>query len=134
MPNRHSLEIAWIDGRYVVCRLKVDAAMPEIVGARFVTVTRTAEELSIVCDEGQAPADAKREGPYALFRVAGELPLGLTGILVSLLEPLAGAGIPIFALSTFDTDYVMVKAADRDRAERALVGAGHRFVDAAGGA
>jgi hypothetical protein len=128
MTARPTLELAWVEGRWAVCRLPADAPAPELPAARFVTVSRTTEELSLVCDEELAPAGAKREGPYALFRVAGELPLGLTGILLSLLDPLAGAGLAIFAISTFDTDYVMVKAADRARAEQALLGAGHRFV------
>lgn len=131
MTAQHALELAWVEGRYAVCRLPPDA-VPVIAAARFLTVTRTSEELSIVCDEECVPDGAKSEGPYALFRVAGELPLGLTGILLSLLDPLAAAGLAIFALSTFDTDYVMVKAADRDRAESTLSAAGHRFVGVAG--
>jgi hypothetical protein len=128
MTSRPTLALAWVEGRYAICRLPADAPAPEIAAARFVTVTRTAEELSLVCDEERVPSGAACEGPYALFRVAGELPLGLTGILASLLEPLAAAGIAIFALSTFDTDYVLLRAENRERAESALRGSGHRFV------
>ena len=128
MTSRPALELAWVEGRYAICRLPADAPTPEIPAARFVTVTRTAEELSLVCDEERAPDGAPREGPYALFRVAGELPLGLTGILASLLEPLAAAGIAIFALSTFDTDYVLLRSENQGRAESVLREAGHRFV------
>lgn len=127
MKSRPTLELVWIAGRYAICRLAADAPAPPLDPARFLAVTRTGEELSVVCADESVPPGATAQGPYALFRVAGGLPLGLTGILASLLEPLAAAAIPIFAISTFDTDYVLVRVEDRERAAATLTAAGHRF-------
>lgn len=131
MTGSRALTLAWVGGEFSIARLDAAAAAQLPASARFVSITRTGEELSIVGRAGSEPEGAKIEGPYALFRVAGELPLGLTGILASLLDPLAAAGVPIFAISTFDTDYVMVRAAMRERAESVLAEAGHRFVPGA---
>jgi hypothetical protein len=122
-----SLSLIWVAGDYSVCKLPPQARLGSLPGGPFFTIARTSEELSIVCVADQAPEGALVESPFALFRVEGTLPLGLTGILSSLLDPLRDAGIPIFALSTFDTDYVLVRSGDRDRAQQALIGAGHRF-------
>jgi hypothetical protein len=121
------LDLLWTSGSYAVCRLGPKSAAPEWAVGRFVSATRTDDELSIVCEAAAVPADTVAEGPYAMLRVAGALELGLTGILASLALPLASAGVPIFALSTFDTDYVLVRERDRARAEAALAAAGHRF-------
>ncbi|HLF55907.1 MAG TPA: ACT domain-containing protein [Thermoanaerobaculia bacterium] len=125
------LDLIWLPGLHAVCRLGPKAAAPDWAAGRFVSSTRTADELSIVCEFGGVPDEVRQEGPYAMFRVAGSLELGLTGILASLASPLAAAGIPIFALSTFDTDYVLVRERDRARAETTLTAAGHRFVEPA---
>ena len=94
------------------------------------SITRTVDELSVVCLAEEAPAGSRAEGPYALMRVAGSMALGLTGVLASIAAPLAAAQISIFAVATFDTDYLLVRMADRERAAAALVAAGHRFVEA----
>jgi hypothetical protein len=88
-------------------------------------VTRTDRELSVVCEEGAAPADTKREAGWRLLRVAGPLDFSLTGILAGIAAPLAEAGVSIFAVSTFDTDYIMVKQEDLAKALSALRAAGH---------
>ena len=75
----------------------------------FISITRTAEELSIVCPADQAPQNAKCESPWTCFKLEGPFPFSLTGVLASFLDPLAERGIPIFAVSTFDTDYILVK-------------------------
>jgi hypothetical protein len=110
-----------------VCRLPADAPLPEWTArARsFLTVSRTPEELSITADQTAVPAEVRCERGYRPIRVRGTLPTNLVGILVSIAEPLARAGISIFAISTYDTDYVLVKAADLDRAVAALEAAGH---------
>jgi len=93
----------------------------------FLSISRSADELSVVCAEGYAPIDARSEGPYAILRVAGAMELDLVGVLASLAAPLASAGIAIFALSTFDTDYLLVRESERTRVQATLVAAGHRF-------
>jgi uncharacterized protein len=73
------------------------------------SITRTPDELSVVVDATRVPADVSAEGPFAVFMVAGPLAFTLTGILSRLTVPLAAAGIPVFVLSTYDTDYVLVR-------------------------
>jgi uncharacterized protein len=112
--------------QFAVCRLSADAAMPMWIGVGFSSVTRTEDELSIVCvDDERIPADVRCERGWRLLRVAGTQAFTLTGVLSSVLEPLANDRISIFAISTFDTDYVMVKEADLSRAIQSLKRAGH---------
>jgi hypothetical protein len=91
----------------------------------FFSVTRTGEELSVVCREVLVPEGIRAERGWRAIRVAGVLDLSEVGVLASLVVPLAGAGISLFALSTFDTDYLLVKEHDLGRAVEALVAAGH---------
>ncbi len=90
--------------------------------ASLLSITRTAEELSIVCPADQAPENAKCEGPWTCFKLEGPFPFSLTGVLASFLDPLAEHGIPIFAISTFDTDYVLVKEEHAATALKTLTG------------
>ncbi len=123
----HSLRLLLEEETVAVCRLDPSEAVPEwaLVGG-FCSITRTGEELSIVCpDDGRIPAVVRCERDWRLLRVAGTQAFSLTGVLSSVLEPLARAGISIFAISTFDTDYVMVKAETLDASIVALRSAGH---------
>jgi hypothetical protein len=113
--------------RLAVCRLAPDAPVPEPpANAGFWSVTRTSEELSIVLPEEHVQAGWEAETGWRCLKVQGPLDFGLTGILASLVTPLAEAGISIFALSTYDTDYVLVKEGDLEEAKRALSAHGHR--------
>jgi hypothetical protein len=124
-PPRLPLEI--LPDRYAICRLDRDQPVPEnLLGMRFVAIARTDDELSIVCPEPAAPAGARIETGWRCLRVHGNLPFEATGILASLAAPLARAGIPIFAVATFDTDYVLVKVDHFERTIAALEEAGHR--------
>lgn len=115
---------------YAVCRLPRDAALPDWAAqGDLVSVTRTADELSIVCPADAVPSDVRREGGWRCLRVAGTLDFGLVGVLASLLTPLAQAGVSVFCLSTFDTDYVLVREGDLSRSTLALRAAGHEVVD-----
>jgi len=91
----------------------------------FFSVTRTPAELSAVCDIGGVPAGVKTEGPWSMLAVRGPLDLSMTGVLAGLATALATAGISIFAVSTYDTDFVLVRSHDADRAVRILRAAGH---------
>jgi hypothetical protein len=116
------------DALLVVARLPHDAALPRWAdrkGAAFSAVTRTRDELSIVAPAAAVPAGVRVEGPFVAFRVRGTLEFGLVGVVAALAAPLAEAGIPIFVVSTFDTDYVLVPVARADEAAVALGGAGH---------
>lgn len=98
-------------------------------GPGFVSVTRTPHELSIVCDASRVPAGIRHELGWARLELDGPFPFELTGILSSFVAPLAAAKIGIFAMSTFDTDYVLVKRASLDAALAALAAAGHIRLD-----
>lgn len=109
-----------------MCRLSADAAIPEWAnGASFVSITRTGDELSIVCEEDRVPAGIQCERGFAAIRVVGTIAPELVGVMVSLAAPLADAGIPILAIGTYDTDYVLLRHADLDTAMQALREAGH---------
>ena len=91
----------------------------------FSSITRTSEELSIVCAESLVPKGVKHEAGWRLFKVDGPLDFALTGVLASVVAPLAQAGISIFSIATFNTDYVLVKDARIAEAVKALQSAGH---------
>jgi len=124
--NTVRLTLAIVGNEYAVCRLAPDAGVPSWVpSAGFVSTTRTAEELSIVCEEIFLPADVRAERGFRILKIEGPLNFSLTGILLAVASPLADAGISIFALSTFDTDYVLVPSANLEKAVAALEAAGH---------
>jgi hypothetical protein len=115
-----------MDGTFAVCRLPADAPLPVWVpSADFFSITRTTDELSVVCRESAVPGEITCERGWRCLRVAGTMPFTAVGVLASLTAPLAEAGISLFAISTFDTDYLLVKATDFDAALSALRGYGH---------
>lgn len=110
-----------------LCRLSPSEAVPEWTArARaFLTVSRTPTELSIVADEGAVPPTVDAERGYRVLRVEGPLPLNLIGVFAAMAGPLAAAGVPIFPIATYDTDYLLIPGALLERAIAALRGAGH---------
>jgi hypothetical protein len=115
-----------LPGTFAVCRLSAEGPPPAWAPAGpFSSVTRTADEISVVCPEGAVPAGTRCERGWRCLRVAGTLDFALVGALASLLVPLAQAGVSTFAVSTFDTDYLLVREADWARAAEALRAAGH---------
>lgn len=129
---RASLPLRLLPETFAVCRLEPDAAVPAWANESrvFLTVSRTAEELSITAEQRVTPAAGRCERDYRLLRVEGPLPFDLVGVFASIAGPLAAAGISIFPIATFDTDHVLVKAADLERAVAALERAGHRVATA----
>ena len=125
------LDLELLPGEYAICRLPVGSRLPAglLDGQTdgVISVTWTADEVSILCPAAQAPPDATIETPWRCLRVAGPVQLALTGILASIVSPLADARVNIFAFSTFDTDYVVVPAVRLGEALAALTGAGHRL-------
>lgn len=111
-----------------VCRLAPNSTIPDwaLLGP-FYSITRTPNELAVVCDQKNVPADIQAEKSWKIFKVEGVLDFSLTGILSSIANPLAAAKISIFAISTFDTDYIMVKAHELERAQMILQNAGFEF-------
>jgi hypothetical protein len=120
------LKLSVLAGRFAVCRLAPDAEIPKWAqhGA-LVSITRTREELSIVCAENHVPVDARAEHGWRCFKLLGPMAFTEVGVLAAITRPLAEAGVSLFAISTFDTDYVLVKVADFERALDALGAAGH---------
>jgi hypothetical protein len=122
----HQLQLVLLDGTFAVCRLGPDALLPAwIGGGPFVSITRTADELSVVCRQEEVPEGVKCERGWRCLRVAGTLDVSLVGVLASLLNPLADVGISVFAVSTFDTDYLLVKDEKLETAMGVLRHAGH---------
>lgn len=114
---------------FAVCRLAADSPIPAWTPTQaFVSITRTADELSIVCAESRVPADVQAERGWRMLRVNGTLDFALIGILAALTVPLADAGISVFAVSTFDTDYLLVKHDKLAQTVQTLISAGHQVV------
>ena len=120
------LTLQLMAGEFAVCRLPATAPVPAWSGpAVFSSVTRTADELSVICPAAQVPAGVKAEPGWRLLKFNGPFGFGTVGILASVTEPLARAGISLLAVGTFDTDYVLIKAGRLDDATRTLEAAGH---------
>jgi hypothetical protein len=115
--------------RLAVVRLGPGADVPAWAeSSSLFSVTATATETSIVCAGRNVPKKAKHEGPFAAFAVAGPLDFALTGVLVALLQPLAEAGISVFTISTFDTDWILVPFERADAAVEEWRRRGHDVV------
>jgi hypothetical protein len=113
------------EARLSVCRLSPEDPVPAWATGRFVSVTRTAKELSIVADAGAVPPGVRSEGPFRALEVEGPLDFGLVGVLSRLLEPIAQVGVSVLAIATFDTDYILIRELDLERAVEALRVAGN---------
>ncbi|HEX8408796.1 MAG TPA: ACT domain-containing protein [Thermoanaerobaculia bacterium] len=120
-----TLRIAILPHRLAVCRLAPDAPLPSWIAGTFTSVTRTDEELSVICDDDAVPADVKAERGWRALRVLGPIPFEVTGVAAALVSPLAAAGISVFLLATFDTDYLLLKDEVFARALDVLRAAGH---------
>ena len=125
--NNIFLTLSILPDTFGICRLEARAKLPDwALLANFISITRTLDELSIVCPVGQIPPDIECSLEWYCFQVEGQLDFSLTGILASLASPLAQAGISIFALSTYNTDYLMVKQENKELAIKILSQAGHQ--------
>jgi hypothetical protein len=127
--HRPRLPLELLPDTLAICRLEPRAPIPSWAteATSFLTVSRTAQELSITTLQSAVPAGLTCARDYRAFRVRGPLPLDLIGILGAMADPLAAAGLSIFAISTYDTDYVLVKASDLPVALQALKDAGHEL-------
>jgi uncharacterized protein len=126
MPN---LNLSLLEGCFAVVQLDAKSPVPTwALQGEFFTVSRSGEELSIVCPESNVPENSalRLERGWACLKLQGPFEFSLTGILLSVLEPLAKAQVGIFAISTFDTDYVLIKNDSLETAIVALEQVGHR--------
>jgi len=126
--KRIRLRFSCIPGPFAVCRLPADAPVPEWAATGpFASVTRTADELSIVCLADSLPADVRSEQHWMCFKLEGPFAFTQVGILASFINPLVENGVPIFAISTYDTDYVLVSEEYAAITLQALQDAGHEL-------
>ena len=123
------LDLSVLEGTLAICRLPAGVPPPNwaLAGERFLAFVQTEDELSVVAPSDAVPERAVRDDGWRAIRVAGPLDLAQTGVLASIAGPLAEAGVPIFAISTHDTDYVLVKEERLEAAVAALTAAGHNF-------
>lgn len=129
-PIKRSLSLRLRPEKLAVARLEPDAAPPDwALRAKFWTVSRTEGELSVVCPVECVPPGVRVEAPWRCFGIEGIVDFALVGILKALIDPLAAEDIPVFVLSTFDTDYLMVREIYAERAAAALRAAGHKIAE-----
>jgi hypothetical protein len=106
----HNLKFRLLPGPYAIVRLASDAPVPDwATKGDFTSITRTADELSIVCPAGNVPPDVHSPHRWVCLKLEGPFPFSQTGVLLSFIEPLSNQGIPIFAIATYDTDYILVQ-------------------------
>lgn len=110
--------------RMAVCRLPPAAPIPLWPAGPFVAITRTADELSIVCSEDSAPNDVRAERGWRCIKLEGPIPFTTVGVAAAVTKALADAKISVFFVSTYDTDYVLVRSESLDSAVSALKAAG----------
>jgi len=123
---RALLTLSVLPGRYAICRLDPKAAAPAwMSNGDFVSITRTADELSIVCPEQNVPPEVTVATGWLALKCEGPLDFSLAGIVASLAEPLADAGVAIFPIATHDTDYLFIKEPQLEIAIEALLAYGH---------
>jgi hypothetical protein len=123
------LSLKVLNDTLTVHRLPGASPVPsEVLASRFYSISRTEDELSVVCDSTISLNSDRCEPGWGAIQVAGPLDFSLTGIFSAISVPLAAAGIPVFALSTFDTDYILVKKEALKQAQGVLEEAGCLFV------
>lgn len=119
-------DLALLPGRFAICRLGAEDPLPDwAAGKLFCSATRTPDELSVVCPEENLPEGTVSEKSWCCLKVKGPLNLNQAGVLASLAVPLRNADVSLFTVSTYLTDYLLLKAEDLEAAVRALAHAGH---------
>ncbi|OPY28501.1 MAG: hypothetical protein A4E28_01498 [Methanocella sp. PtaU1.Bin125] len=120
------LSLLVLDETLAICSLKRDSPLPDwATSSDFYSITRTYDELSIVCPQDKVPAGVDINKNWRCLKVQGPLGFSITGILASLSMPLASEGVSIFVFSSYDTDHIMVKQYELDKAVEVLQKAGH---------
>jgi hypothetical protein len=123
------LTLTLLPDTLAICRLEMESEIPPwALTGGFSSITRTAEELSVVCSQEAVPVGIRCEEAYRCFKVEGPLDFSLTGILASLTTVLAKAGVSVFAVSTFDTDYLLIKGEQVEQTIEVLTEAGHQVI------
>ncbi|SHK25281.1 hypothetical protein SAMN02745163_03495 [Clostridium cavendishii DSM 21758] len=127
--QKEILTMKLLEEKYGVCRLEKEAIIPEWASRdEFFSITKTSDELSIVCLERDIPMDTVCERGWRILKIEGPLDFSLIGIMASISSILAQKGISIFAISTYDTDYILVKNTDVDNAVETLVSERYKVI------
>jgi hypothetical protein len=118
-------ELITLPGTFAVCRLAPGAAIPVWAQGEFVSISRSTDELSIVCEQANVPQHMNASRGWRCLRVSAKMDLSLVGVISALTKVLADNGICVFVVSTYDTDYFLVQEACLEKAVEALTRAGH---------
>ena len=125
----HKLDLTVLDETYAVVRLPRQSDIPNwAYGGSFLSITKTDDELSVVCNMELVPQNQVSELDWRIIKVVGPVDVSLTGILAGITQPLTGHEISIFAVSTYDTDYILVKNEQLEKAIEILKNEGYRFI------
>ena len=124
------LPLVILPDRLAVCRLASYAPFPDWARPGYLlALVRTPDELSVVCEERLVPPEVRAERGWRAFQVMGSLDFSMVGVLVVILTPLAEAGVNILAISTYETDYILVRESALERAVQSLTQAGFLVLD-----
>ena len=128
-PTNRTLTLSVVEGRYAIVKLSPEAAVPDwATRSAFFSVTRTADELSVVAEESSVPEEMDGSRGWRMIKVHGPFAFTEIGVVAALANPLARVGVGIFVISTFDTDYLLVQQEDIPIAVETLEHAGHRIL------
>lgn len=124
------LTLSVLEPLFAVCKIKGSQLLPEwATKGEFWTISKTSDEVSIVCDQNFIPPEVTAEKNWRAIKVLGPLDFSLTGILSSIANPLAENKISIFAISTFDTDYILIKQSELNNAVNILSKSGFKILN-----
>jgi len=123
-----NLKFRWLTPLYAIVRLAPETVVPDwATKGQFTSISRSVDELSIVCPADNLPPDVGTPPHWICLKLEGPFPFSQTGVLLSFIEPLSSKGIPIFAISTYDTDYVLIPEEFAGAALNILQEAGHEL-------
>lgn len=129
MTKAATVRIEFLEGDFSVCQVRDLAGVKTAAASAYCFMAKTPDEFSLVCPTENVPADTlKRDDGWCAFRVAGQLDFALVGILAGIAGTLAERGVSIFAVSSYDTDYVLIRRDRAGDAKDALAGAGYELV------
>jgi hypothetical protein len=127
--DQKKLKLFLLEEKFAISKLPQFAELPSVVAkGELCFMMRTDEDLTIICPEFMVPNNVQTEVGYRCIRTTGEIPHSTTGILTSLIRPLSDINVSIFAISTFQADYVFLMEEDLVKATQALQHAGHEFI------
>jgi hypothetical protein len=122
------LKLSLLPQTYAICSFPPDFTFPAIDAvSSILSITKTSKETTIVCDENRIPGDCRKSENWKCIKIEGSFDLDAIGVVAGISKPLAESRISIYVVSTYDTDYVLIKAKDIDRAVSCLSKCGHKF-------